>query len=63
MLTVIFGAGASYDSDPDNPPGITTVPDRHRPLLANELFEARDNFITDLKRFRNASRLCRGFVT
>src|SRR4051812_19185295 len=55
MLTVIFGAGASYDSDPDNPAGSVQVVvnqmNRHRPPLANELFQARPNFIADLKRF------------
>src|SRR5437879_1221807 len=40
---VIFGAGASYDSDPSQPtsaiPGV-----RHRPPVTNTLFTARDEF-------------------
>jgi len=37
-LMVIFGAGASYDSNPERPIGIYPS----RPPLANELFEDRD---------------------
>ncbi|WP_380162649.1 hypothetical protein [Kineococcus sp. R86509] len=43
MLVVIFGAGASFDSDPRRTPhdsGLTPPPNHaHRPPLANELFE------------------------
>jgi hypothetical protein len=40
MLTVIFGAGASYDSDPENPSAEISRPwlDMHRPPLAKDLF-------------------------
>jgi hypothetical protein len=43
MLTVIFGAGASYDSDPDNSSVVSTSSDidRVRPPLAKGLFDAR----------------------
>lgn len=41
MLLVIFGAGASYDSDPAQPPGTHhAVP--WRPPLANELFSRQE---------------------
>lgn len=46
MLTVIFGAGASYDSNPYDPP----VPGRlspGRPPLSRELFEDRFGYAVD----------------
>jgi len=43
MLTVIFGAGASYDSNPSRPP-VKSAVDRFRPPLANDLFADRDFF-------------------
>jgi hypothetical protein len=48
MLTVIFGAGASYDSDPSNP---RTAGLEDRPPLANELFEPRGTFRPSLSKF------------
>ena len=51
MLTVIFGAGASYDSDPSNTPD-TSPADPDRLPLANELFDGRRQFLQDLTRFR-----------
>jgi SIR2-like domain len=46
MLTVIFGAGASYDSIPSLPPSQveTELVKQVRPPLANELFEDRGPF-------------------
>jgi hypothetical protein len=38
VLTIIFGAGASYDSDPDRP---VPYPWDDRPPLANQLFDRR----------------------
>ncbi len=57
MLMVVFGAGASYDSSPDQ-----RLPTHHlqdaveneRPPLANELFEDRDMFAATLERFPQA---------
>ncbi len=49
MLTVIFGAGASYDSDPSKQPH--HFDDPNRPPLANDLFADRPDFRTDLARF------------
>lgn len=60
MLTVIFGAGASYDSDPNReppPPGSASRHPDHaknmlaRPPLANELFADRPVFRSALSRF------------
>jgi len=47
MLMVVFGAGASYDSDPSRP-----VPQKQdfRPPLANELFENRPLFGDAIRR-------------
>jgi hypothetical protein len=46
MLTVIFGAGASYDSDPDDPPTPGRI--RHkRPPLSRELFADRFGYAVD----------------
>src|SRR5690349_11601596 len=50
VLTVIFGAGASFDSDAENRPRRHT-PEQDRPPLANELFESRAVFIEILDRF------------
>ena len=47
MLTVIFGAGASYDSVPARPPGHTSP---YRPPLANELFGDRELFALHISR-------------
>src|SRR5205809_4000964 len=49
MLMVIFGAGASYDSDPTRrapvaPQGPEHVANSDRPPLANELFDNRPQF-------------------
>jgi hypothetical protein len=43
MLTIIFGAGASYDSDPGNPSANVVNPslDQNRPPLAKDLFNQR----------------------
>jgi hypothetical protein len=49
MLLVIFGAGASYDSDPSRP--ATAVLDDGRPPLANQLFDNREAFAKCLSRF------------
>src|SRR5262245_7052059 len=49
MLTVIFGAGASYDSNPSNRPGSND--DDYRPPLANDLFADRKFFRQTLLRF------------
>src|SRR5207248_10578199 len=46
MLTVIFGAGASYDSNPDSPPTSGQIrPDR--PPLSDELFADRFGYAVD----------------
>jgi hypothetical protein len=56
MLTVIFGAGASFDSVPTYPPG-AVVPrgdplnDFFRPPLANELFANRPLFADGIRSF------------
>jgi hypothetical protein len=49
MLLVIFGAGASYDSDPARPP--ETVKDDRRPPLADQLFDNREKFAEALTYF------------
>jgi hypothetical protein len=60
MLMVIFGAGASFDSDPSNPPTpddfrspADFVPNRssYRLPLANQLFEKRNLFATTLEKY------------
>ena len=54
MLLVIFGAGASYDSDPSrplDPSRSNQVKLENRPPLANELFEYRASFVGALARF------------
>ncbi len=50
MLTVIFGAGASYDSDPSYPPGLSSNESVRLPL-ANELFLDRPIFSEALRHF------------
>lgn len=50
MLTVIIGAGASYDSDPSYPPGQSDDENARLPL-ADQLFADRPIFSTALKRF------------
>jgi len=57
MLMVIFGAGASYDSIPSNPPGPNDFPRRivansYRPPLANQLFEERTFFAETLEKYK-----------
>lgn len=54
MLLVVFGAGASYDSDPDHPPRPGYSPpniEYHRPPLANSLFDNRPQFLTAMQLF------------
>src|SRR5438105_2029867 len=51
MLMVIFGAGASYDSDPTRPSANYVLPTPHRPPLANQLFDNRPEFAHDLSYF------------
>jgi hypothetical protein len=57
VLLVVFGAGASYDSDPDHPPpapasaGIFLSIEEHRPPLANRLFENRPQFLSTMDSF------------
>jgi hypothetical protein len=53
MLTVVFGAGASYDSIPSRPPGRHEEPQTrwYRPPLANELFGDREIFADAISRF------------
>ena len=57
MLMVIFGAGASYDSIPSNPPGPNDfsrriVANSYRPPLANQLFEERTFFAETLEKYK-----------
>src|SRR5690349_8813311 len=49
MLTIIFGAGASFDSAPSIE--IMASKGSRRPPLANQLFEDRDLFADQLDRF------------
>jgi hypothetical protein len=59
MLLVVFGAGASYDSDPDHPPAYNPnmradqlpPPEDHRPPLANRLFDNRLQFLSAMEMF------------
>ena len=54
MLTVIFGAGASYDSDPSNLPDPTAETEDSRaarPPLAASLFDLRPQFVKALDNF------------
>jgi hypothetical protein len=50
LLTVIFGAGASYDSVPARPP-VNGVAYPFRPPLANDLFADRESFANTLALF------------
>ncbi len=54
MLTVIFGAGASYDSNPSRQPrrsGVATAAEAYRPPLADELFSDREVFAETIASF------------
>jgi hypothetical protein len=52
MLMIVFGAGASYDSVPAFPPGLTPeVEEQFRPPLANGLFENRGWFASILSKY------------
>ena len=57
MLTVIFGAGASYDSDSSYPPGHSGDESARLPL-ANQLFDDRPSFSSALGEFDQ----CHGIV-
>jgi len=54
VLTIVFGAGASYDSDPlrTPPPGY-----QERPPLSNELFDLRDRFTSVIARYRQLAAI------
>ena len=53
MLTVILGAGASYDSDPARrPPPYYCAYYEERPPLADELFDTRSRFNSILAKYR-----------
>jgi hypothetical protein len=59
VLLVVFGAGASYDSDPYNRPDYDPATrienllpiEEHRPPLANRLFDHRPQFVSAMARF------------
>src|SRR5437870_3163591 len=51
MLMVIFGAGASYDSDPSRATAGPRGDYPDRPPLANQLFDNRGEFAHDLSYF------------
>lgn len=60
MLLVVFGAGASFDSDPDHPPAYNNPNIRadrlppiefDRPPLANRLFDNRPQFLSAMESF------------
>lgn len=51
MLLVILGAGASYDSFPDLPPGSSGSHEAVRPPLANGLFDSRPIFVEAMDDF------------
>jgi hypothetical protein len=66
MLLVVFGAGASYDSDPYNrpeyDPSITRIEhlnvlEEHRPPLANRLFDHRPQFVDAMNMFSDCKPL------
>jgi hypothetical protein len=65
MLLVVFGAGASYDSDPYNRPNypadsqIEQLPpiEQHRPPLSNRLFDHRPQFIDAMNMFSDCKPL------
>ena len=51
MLMVVFGAGASYDSNPSRRPGHSPAAELHRPPLANDLFGDRELFADAIRLF------------
>ncbi len=51
MLMVIFGAGASFDSVPHRPPGMSFHEREYRPPPANELFGDRPQFASAMEQF------------
>jgi hypothetical protein len=51
MLTVIFGAGASYDSNPSRQLNVVPTAEAYRPPLANDLFGDRVLFAESIARF------------
>src|SRR2546421_10129023 len=51
MLTVIFGAGASYDSNPSRKPVAVTAAEAYRPPLADQLFGDRKLFAEAIAKF------------
>lgn len=52
MLTVIFGAGASYDSNPSRQPNVVPAVEAYRPPLANDLFADRVLFADSIASFQ-----------
>ncbi len=66
MLLVVFGAGTSYDSDPDhrpfdNPNNLPAerlpVLEHNRPPLANRLFDNRPQFLSAMDQFQECKPL------
>jgi hypothetical protein len=58
MLLVIFGAGASYDSDPSRRPAISQFQSlTDRPPIANQLFDNRPGFVDALDKFPQCKRI------
>ena len=58
MLLVIFGAGASYDSDPSlQPGGPYNLQNDNRPPLADDLFANRQEFRNTAARFSECSAI------
>lgn len=65
MLLVVFGAGASYDSDPYNRPEYDPAArvehlghiEQHRPPLANRLFDHRPQFVDAMNKFSDCKPL------
>ncbi len=51
MLMVVFGAGASFDSVPHRPPGMSFKEREYRPPRANELFGDRLQFQRAMEQF------------
>jgi len=52
MLMVVFGAGASYDSVPSRPPGMSNAELKaYRLPLANQLFDDRELFTDAMRKF------------
>jgi len=54
MLLIIFGAGASFDSDPSRPAPSGL---ENRPPLANQLFDDRHNFVAALCQFDECAEI------